>query len=162
MKPKKKKLTVQEKNDRLNSAEDRSAIIEDKSVHKIFQSKMQYGKLEDDIIENFTKERFIEKLINKFDFETLSEDGNIEFINKIIIKRKQSNTEFYKFNIFIKQLNDSGEVNIVDSMKYMLEDYINQLDIKYCLNEDNMFELRKLLGEKHKIKFIQSSLSSIL
>ena len=107
-------------------------------------------------------EDFIVGRLSKDVFFEIIKNSEID-LEKLVQKRKKNDyLPFHKFNFIIKQLHKDKKVNIADAAVYLETDMFCAKDIFGCLNEENMYELRKSMAEKHNISLQKTSLDLVL
>ena len=107
-----------------------------------------------DLDETMTRAQFLQKIeecgLNLTDLDErtrLPKD-----ILKIISEQRANNEPFYKLNMLLKRLHLDNEINIIDSAVYMYKEFFDMKTVASCLNEENLYLLRKELTKRFNIK----------
>lgn len=107
------------------------------------------------------KEKFFKVMrLNGFDFSDIDETTKLP---KFLIPVIDNVTEdFNKFNILLAKLHKNKEVNILEALSILVEDYLEPPMALKCLDELNYVALTTELKEKFKIKTAEKQELSIL
>lgn len=107
------------------------------------------------------KEKFFKVMrLNGFDFSDIDETTKLP---KFLIPVIDNVTEdFNKFNILLAKLHKNKEVNILEALSILVEDYLEPPMALKCLDELNYVALTTELKEKFKIKTTEKQELSIL
>jgi hypothetical protein len=107
------------------------------------------------------KEKFFKVMrLNGFDFSDIDETTKLP---KFLIPVIDNVTEdFNKFNILLAKLHKNKEVNILEALSILVEDYLEPTLALKCLDELNYVALTTELKEKFKIKSAEKQDLSIL
>jgi hypothetical protein len=98
--------------------------------------------------------------LNGFDFSDIDETTKLP---KFLIPVIDNVTEdFNKFNILLAKLHKNKEVNILEALSILVEDYLEPPMALKCLDELNYVALTTELKEKFKIKTTEKQELSIL
>ena len=108
-----------------------------------------------------TAENEIFKQIGKRRFFSLVDECEIDF-DKVVRKKKSCNEDFHKFNYIVKKLYQAKKISMIDIAIYMYTDLFKVKDVLACFNEENMWNLRQELAQKHNIKMNKSILQHFL
>lgn len=107
------------------------------------------------------KEKFFKVMrLNGFDFSDIDETTKLpKFLIPVIDNVTE---EFNKFNILLAKLHKNKEVNILEALSILVEDYLEPPMALKCLDELNYVALTTELKEKFKIKTAEKQELSIL
>lgn len=90
---------------------------------------------------------------NGFDMEDIDQDTKLpRFLMKVI---KNETAEYNKFNNILYKLNKENKINIIDSMAYLVEDWLEPNFALKCLDEMNYYSLMNSLKQKHNLNHRQ-------
>lgn len=90
---------------------------------------------------------------NGFDMEDIDQETKLpKFLMKVI---KNETAEYNKFNNILYKLNKENKINIIDSMAYMVEDWLEPNIALKCLDEMNYYSLMNSLKQKHNLNHRQ-------
>ena len=96
---------------------------------------------------------------NGIDMETVDVNEKLpDFLIKVI---KNEPAEYNRFNNILYKLHKSNVINILDSIAYIEDDWLESAVLLKCLDELNYFSLRSELKKKYKITPEQSGLESL-
>lgn len=97
------------------------------------------------------KEKFFNLLAKQgFDFSDIDDATHLP---KSLLPVISNDTEpFNKFNICLSDMNKSKEVNILDAMCFIVNDYLDAPVALKCLDEMNFISLKNELQKRFKIK----------
>lgn len=98
-----------------------------------------------------TKDKFFKIMRNNgFDFSDIDEATKLP---KFLIAVIDNDTEpFNKFNILLSKLHKNKEINILEALSILVEDYLEPTMALKCLDELNYVALTTELKSKFKIK----------
>ena len=106
-----------------------------------------------DIEEIMSKDEFLKRMSEfGIDLETIDEESRLPVDILKIISNKRNNEQFFKFNIFLKQMHLNGDINIVESAVYLYKEFFDMKTVVKCLNEENLYLIRKELTKRFKGK----------
>ena len=112
-------------------------------------------------IDGVPEDRILRKLSKDVFFEILKK-SEID-LEKLVQKRKKNDyLPFHKFNFILKELHNSEKIGIADSAIYLEMDMFSAKEIFACLNEENMYELRKTMAERHNIPLMRTKTDMFL
>lgn len=116
--------------------------------------------INEDYTDGCSKEGFYKILKdNGIDMETVDVNEKLpDFLIKVI---KNEPAEYNRFNNILYKLHKSNVINILDSIAYIEDDWLESAVLLKCLDELNYFSLRSELKKKHKITPEQSGLESL-
>jgi hypothetical protein len=108
-----------------------------------------------------TKEKFFKVMrLNGYDFSDIDETTKLpKFLIPVIDNVTE---EFNKFNILLAKLHKNKEINILEALSILVEDYLEPPMALKCLDELNYVALTTELKEKFKIKTAEKQDLSIL
>lgn len=87
--------------------------------------------------------------LNGFDMEDVDQETKLpKFLMKVI---KNETAEYNKFNNILYKLNKENKINIIDSMAYLVEDWLEPNYALKCLDEMNYYSLMNSLKSKHNL-----------
>lgn len=87
--------------------------------------------------------------LNGFDMEDIDQETKLpKFLMKVI---KNETVEYNKFNNILYKLNKENKINIIDSMAYLVEDWLEPNYALKCLDEMNYYSLMNSLKSKHNL-----------
>lgn len=87
--------------------------------------------------------------LNGFDMEDIDQETKLpKFLMKVI---KNETAEYNKFNNILYKLNKENKINIIDSMAYLVEDWLEPNYALKCLDEMNYYSLMNSLKSKHNL-----------
>lgn len=87
--------------------------------------------------------------LNGFDMEDIDQETKLpKFLMKVI---KNETVEYNKFNNILYKLNKENKINIIDSMAYLVEDWLEPNNALKCLDEMNYYSLMNSLKSKHNL-----------
>lgn len=104
-----------------------------------FSGKQYDENVEQEIYHKIMQEKFLKLL----------EDSDIDLKQLI---NKKNKTIFYKFNYLIKDLHETKESNICDSLTYLEDLFDYKVILKQFLNSENKILVKKIMREKYNIK----------
>ena len=127
-------------------------ILKSQEINDIIEQHTIDTTPEDKIVKGLTKEVFFQ----------IIKESEID-LEKLVQKRKKNDyLPFHNFNFILKQLYKSKKISIVDAAIYLETDMFNSKEIFGCLNEENMYELRKTLAERNNISLQKTKLDLFL
>ena len=104
-----------------------------------------------DVTEVISRKEFLQKLetagINLTDID--EETRLPKDIMQVMSQKRACNEQFYIFNMAIKQMHLSGEINIVDSAIYMFKEFFDMRIVIKCLSEENVYLIRQELLKRY-------------
>lgn len=87
--------------------------------------------------------------LNGFDMEDIDQETKLpKFLMKVI---KNETVEYNKFNNILYKLNKENKINIIDSMAYLVEDWLEPNYAIKCLDEMNYYSLMNSLKLRHNL-----------
>ena len=116
------------------------------------------------LLEEMPDKTDINEIMSRSDFLQKIQDAGINLrdideetrlpkdILKIISKKRANNEQFYILNILLKKLHLNGEINIIESAIYMYKEFFDMKTVVKCLNEENIYLIRKELLKRFKLK----------
>ncbi len=99
--------------------------------------------------------------INKKQFFDIFKKENIDF-DKVVQKKKSYNEDYHRFNYMIKKMTTEGRMTMIDCAVYLAQDYFQVKNVLDCFNEENTYNLRHELANKHNIKMNKNILKYFL
>lgn len=101
-----------------------------------------------------TKEQMYEYFkLNGFDIDDIDPENRLpKFLNKVI---KNEANEYNKFNNILYKLNKENKIQIIDSVAYFVEDWLEPNIMLKCLDELNYYSLMNSLKQKHNLNHRQ-------
>lgn len=90
---------------------------------------------------------------NGFDMEDIDVETKLpKFLMKVI---KNEMVEYNKFNNILYKLNKENKISIIDSVAYIVEDWLEPNAALKCLDEMNYYSLINSLKQKHNLNHRQ-------
>lgn len=83
------------------------------------------------------------------DFDDIDEESRLpKFLNKVL---KNESAEYNKFNNILYKLHKENKIKIIDSVGFLVEDWLEPTPAIKCLDEMNYYSLMNGLKEKYKL-----------
>lgn len=116
--------------------------------------------IKEDYVDGCSKDSFYKILKdNGIDMDNVDPNDKLpEFLIKVI---KNEPAEYNKFNNILYKLHKNKIINILDSIAYIEDDWLESAVLLKCLDELNYFSLRSELKKKFKVTPEQSGLESL-
>lgn len=115
--------------------------------------------IKEDMVESENKDSFYKRLKEAgIDFEDIDSETKLpKYMIKVI---KNEPKEYNKFNNILYKLNKDKIIAIVDSMSYLVEDWLEPNVLIKCLDEMNYYSLMNGLKKKYKVGKTTSDLEN--
>ncbi len=115
--------------------------------------------VKEDMVESENKDSFYKRLKEAgIDFEDIDSETKLpKYMIKVI---KNEPKEYNKFNNILYKLNKDKIIAIVDSMSYLVEDWLEPNVLIKCLDEMNYYSLMNGLKKKYKVGKTTSDLEN--
>lgn len=111
--------------------------------------KMISNEKDKDMDFNEEKDRFFDA-IKSSGFDIKDIDENTKLPKFVLMLLNNDLNVFNKFNIMILDFHETNRFNIVDSVIFLINDFLDDNTIVKCLDEMNYIILRKELEKKSK------------
>lgn len=99
------------------------------------------------------KDRFLSILSNNgFDFNDIDDSTRLPKSLLPVISNNDGPEPFNKFNLCLSNMHKNNEVNILDAVSFLVNDYLDAPIALKCLDEMNFIALKNELQKKYKIK----------
>lgn len=99
------------------------------------------------------KDKFLSILAqNGFDFNDVDDATRLPKSLLPVISNNEGPEPFNKFNLCLSNMNKNNEVNILDAVSFLVNDYLEAPIALKCLDEMNFIALKNELQKKYKIK----------
>ena len=84
-------------------------------------------------------------------------------LEKVSIKKKAYNEDFYKFNILVSNLKDEEALPIFEVAMYLYRDYFDTMqEVLCCFDENNHWMLKEEAAQMYHMDGVKNTLDSFL